>query len=118
MIFTGGNSAINSHSMMREQLQSHLNNKYSLVQLIHILHETYQPLSSIAKLAIIPHLGIPVSLQSFFAVRIFNRSFVASTSTCTIVLHSAAIANPTAHRLPSDVLSGDQAERWRFGFDP
>lgn len=61
MIFTGGNSAINSHSMMREQLQSHLNSKYSLVQLTHILHETYQPLSSIAKLAIIPHLGIPVS---------------------------------------------------------
>lgn len=65
MIFTGGNSAINSHSMMREQLQSHLNSKYSLVQLMHILHETYQPLSSIAKLAIIPHLGIPVSYSEF-----------------------------------------------------
>lgn len=65
MIFTGGNSAINSHAMMREQLQSHLNSKYSLVQLIHILHETYQPLSSIAKLAIIPHLGIPVSYSVY-----------------------------------------------------
>lgn len=62
MIFTGGNSAINAHSIMREQLQSHLNRHYSLSQIVHILHETYQPLSSIAKLPIIPQLGIPVSL--------------------------------------------------------
>lgn len=61
MVFTGGNSAINAHSMMREQLQSHLNRHYSLSQIVHILHETYQPLSSIAKLPIIPQLGIPVS---------------------------------------------------------
>lgn len=61
MIFTGGNSAINAHSIMREQLQSHLNRHYSLSQIVHILHETYQPLSSIAKLPIIPQLGIPVS---------------------------------------------------------
>lgn len=46
--------------MMREQLQSHLNRHYSLSQIVHILHETYQPLSSIAKLTIIPQLGIPV----------------------------------------------------------
>lgn len=63
MIFTGGNSAINAHSIMREQLQSHLNRHYSLSQIVHILHETYQPLSSIAKLPIIPQLGIPVSLK-------------------------------------------------------
>lgn len=53
--------------MMREQLQSHLNSNHSLAQIVHILHETYQALSSIAKLSIIPqiipHLGIPVSFN-------------------------------------------------------
>lgn len=47
--------------MMREQLQSHLNSNYSLAQVVHLLHETYEPLSAVAKLAIIPHLGIPVT---------------------------------------------------------
>ncbi|XP_055533102.1 mediator of RNA polymerase II transcription subunit 14 [Wyeomyia smithii] len=58
MVFTGGNSAINAHSMMRDQLQAHLNHNYDLAQIVHLLHETYQPLSSIAKLPIIPHLAI------------------------------------------------------------
>lgn len=58
MIFTGGNNAINAHSMMRDQLQAHLNHNYDLAQIVHLLHETYQPLSSIAKLPIIPHLAI------------------------------------------------------------
>lgn len=44
---------------MREQLQYHLNKHYSLSQICHILHETYEPLSSIAKIQIIPQLGIP-----------------------------------------------------------
>lgn len=61
MIFTGGNAALNAHSMMREQLQSHLNSNYCLAQVVHLLHETYEPLSAVAKLSIIPHLGIPVS---------------------------------------------------------
>lgn len=60
MIFTGSNNAINAHSMMREQLQSHLNANYNLSQIVHLLHETYEPLSAVAKLNIIPHLGIPV----------------------------------------------------------
>lgn len=60
-IFIGGNSAINAHSMMREQLQSHLNRHISLAQIVILLHETYQPLSSIAKISIIPQLGVPVS---------------------------------------------------------
>lgn len=58
-IFTGGNTAINAHSMMRDQIQAHLNRYHSLSQIIYILNETYQPLSSIAKLPIIPQLGIP-----------------------------------------------------------
>lgn len=61
MIFNGGNSAINAHTIMREQLQAHLNRHHNLSQIVHIIHETYQPLSSIAKLPIIPQLGIPVS---------------------------------------------------------
>lgn len=63
MIFNGGYSAINAHSMMREQLQSDLNCHYNLAHIVHTLHETYQPLSSIAKLSIIPQLGVPVSYQ-------------------------------------------------------
>lgn len=61
MIFNGGNSAINAHTIMREQLQAHLNRHHNLSQIVHIIHETYQPLSSIAKLPIIPQLGIPVN---------------------------------------------------------
>lgn len=61
LVFNGGNSAINAHSMMQEQLQSHLNRHHNLSQIVHLLHETYQPLSSIAKLPIIPQLGIKVS---------------------------------------------------------
>lgn len=61
LIFNGGNTAINAHTIMREQLQAHLNRHHNLSQIVHIIHETYQPLSSIAKLPIIPQLGIPVS---------------------------------------------------------
>lgn len=63
MIFNGGNSAINAHTIMREQLQAHLNRHHNLSQIVHIIHETYQPLSSIAKLPIIPQLGIPVRIS-------------------------------------------------------
>ncbi|XP_037940367.1 mediator of RNA polymerase II transcription subunit 14 isoform X2 [Teleopsis dalmanni] len=59
LIFVGGISAVNAHSVMREQLENHLNNRYSLVHIIYILHESYYPLSSISKLPIIPLLGIP-----------------------------------------------------------
>ncbi|XP_063699988.1 mediator of RNA polymerase II transcription subunit 14 [Culicoides brevitarsis] len=57
-MFHGDSAAINSHSIMRDQLQAHLNHNYNLAQLVHTLHETYQPLTSIAKLQILPHLGI------------------------------------------------------------
>lgn len=73
MIFNGGNSAINAHSIMREQLQAHLNHHFSLAQIAHILHETYQPLSSIARLPIVPQLGTPVSLQKIFFFPSSNR---------------------------------------------
>ncbi|XP_065361680.1 mediator of RNA polymerase II transcription subunit 14 [Calliphora vicina] len=59
LIFMGGITAVNAHSMMKDQLATHLNSQHSLAQMVYILHETYYPLSSIAKLPIIPHLGIP-----------------------------------------------------------
>ncbi|XP_017469746.1 PREDICTED: mediator of RNA polymerase II transcription subunit 14 [Rhagoletis zephyria] len=59
LIYVGGISAVNAHSMMRDQLASHLNRQNNLTQVVQILHETYNPLSSIAKLPIIPLLGIP-----------------------------------------------------------
>lgn len=60
MIFNGGNTAINAHTIMREQLQAHLNRHHNLLHIAQIISETYQPLSSLAKLPIIPQLGIPV----------------------------------------------------------
>lgn len=60
MVFTGTNAAVSAHSLMRDQLQSHLNAHYNLTQVVHMLHESYEPLSAVAKLAVMPHLGIPV----------------------------------------------------------
>lgn len=57
--FIGGNLSINPHSLLKDQLQSHLNANHSLTQIAHILNETYQPLGSIAKLPILPQLGVP-----------------------------------------------------------
>lgn len=61
MTFTGSNSHINPHSLLKDQLQSHLNSNHNLAQIAHILNETYQPLSSISKLPVVPQLGVPVS---------------------------------------------------------
>lgn len=43
---------------MKEQLEAHLNRHRNLAQLIHILHETLQPLTSISKLPTIPQLCV------------------------------------------------------------
>ncbi|XP_001354245.3 mediator of RNA polymerase II transcription subunit 14 isoform X1 [Drosophila pseudoobscura] len=59
LTFVGGMSAVNAHSMMRDQLAQHLNQQHSLTQIAQILHETYNPMSSIAKLPVLPFLGIP-----------------------------------------------------------
>lgn len=68
LTFVGGISAVNAHSMMRDQLAQHLNQQHSLTTIAHILHETYNPMSSIAKLPVLPLLGIPVSLFQTFCV--------------------------------------------------
>lgn len=80
MIFNGGNTAINAHTIMREQLQAHLNRHHNLLHIAQIISETYQPLSSLAKLPIIPQLGIPV--QDLFA----QFSFVRHQLTVNYVL--------------------------------
>lgn len=59
LTFIGGNLSINPHSLLKDQLQAHLNADHSLAQTAHILNETFQPLGSIAKLPILPQLGIP-----------------------------------------------------------
>lgn len=48
----------NAHTLLKEQLEDHLNRHKNLAQLIHILHETYTPLMSISKLPSVPHLGV------------------------------------------------------------
>lgn len=48
----------NAHTLLKEQLEDHLNRNKNLAQLIHILHETYTPLMSISKLPSVPHLGV------------------------------------------------------------
>jgi len=43
---------------MKEQLEAHLNRHTNLAQIIHILNETLQPLTSISKLPTIPQLCV------------------------------------------------------------
>lgn len=51
--------SLNPHSLLKDQLQAHLNANHNLAQIAHILNETYQPLGSIAKLPVLPQLGVP-----------------------------------------------------------
>lgn len=67
-IFVGGNTSINPHSLLKDQLQAHLNVNHSLAQIAHILNETYQPLGSISKLPVLPQLGIIVSELFFLEI--------------------------------------------------
>lgn len=61
LVFTGFGSSVNSHSIMAQQLQAHLNYSHNLTQFVYTLHETYDALTALVRLPIIPHLGIPVS---------------------------------------------------------
>lgn len=61
MTFSGGNVSANAHALMTDQLQSHLNRSHNLTEVVHILHETYQPLSSVILLPMMPQLGVVVS---------------------------------------------------------
>lgn len=115
MTFIGGVTALNAHSMMKEQLQSHLNRNHSLTEIIHILHETYGPLSSIAKLPIIPQLGILlVSLKSNFPNNFLQFIFFTETTIPSIILHNSnAITDFTSIGIPFKLLPGNSFEsKW------
>lgn len=58
LIFGATNNCLNAHSLVREQLEAHLNRHRNLAQVVHLLHETYEPLLSISKLPTIPQLGV------------------------------------------------------------
>ncbi|EEB11666.1 CRSP complex subunit, putative [Pediculus humanus corporis] len=58
LIFGANNQTPNAHSLIKEQLEAHLNRHRNLAQIIHLLHETYQPVLSISKLPTLPQLGV------------------------------------------------------------
>ncbi|XP_049820505.1 mediator of RNA polymerase II transcription subunit 14 isoform X2 [Aethina tumida] len=58
LAFGATNNALNAHSIVQEQLESHLNEHRNLAQIVQLLHETYEPLLSISKLPTIPQLGV------------------------------------------------------------
>uniref|UniRef100_A0A146LY05 Mediator of RNA polymerase II transcription subunit 14 n=4 Tax=Lygus hesperus TaxID=30085 RepID=A0A146LY05_LYGHE len=73
LIFGGGGNCASAHSIMREQLEGELNRSRNLVQLIHLLNDTYSPLLSISKLPTIPQLGVhnnrpQVPVQTFTVI--------------------------------------------------
>lgn len=49
---------------MKEQLEAHLNRHQNLAQIIHMLNETLQPLTSISKLPTIPQLCVHNSVST------------------------------------------------------
>lgn len=58
ILFGSMGTSSNAHTLVKEQLEDHLNRNKNLAQLIHILHETFVPLCSINKLPSIPHLHV------------------------------------------------------------
>lgn len=58
LMFGANNQTVNAHSLLKEQLEAHLNRHRNLAQIIHLLHETYQPLISISKLPTLPQMGV------------------------------------------------------------
>lgn len=65
MVFGSSNITLNAHSLMREQLEAHLNEHLNLAQIVHLLHETYEPLVSISKLPTLPQLGVHNSVYYY-----------------------------------------------------
>lgn len=112
MTFIGGNLSINPHSLLKDQLQAHLNANHSLSQIAHILNETHQPLGSIAKLPILPQLGTPVRLiETFLFSSSKLNSFSESKDSRSLVLHHPAITFITSHLLSRLLLLGSSFER-------
>lgn len=64
LVFGSSTNTLNAHSLMREQLEAHLNENLNLAQIVHLLHETYEPLVSISKLPTLPQLAVHNSVKS------------------------------------------------------
>ncbi|XP_050305905.1 mediator of RNA polymerase II transcription subunit 14 [Anthonomus grandis grandis] len=58
LTFGAMHNSLNAHSIMQEQLESHLNEYKNLAQIIQLLTETYEPLVSLSKLPTLPQLGV------------------------------------------------------------
>ncbi|QQP57449.1 Uncharacterized protein FKW44_002448, partial [Caligus rogercresseyi] len=73
LIFSGTHefSSTNPHVLLREQLTHHLNEARDLPWLGKILHETYPPLRSLARLPTTPQMGVTqqrMSIQTFSVI--------------------------------------------------
>ncbi|EEZ97239.1 Mediator of RNA polymerase II transcription subunit 14-like Protein [Tribolium castaneum] len=80
LAFGATNNAINAHSLIREQLESHLNEYRNLAQIIQLLHETYEPLISISKLPTLPQLGIQNTRP-----QVPVQTFTIMAQSCTLI---------------------------------
>lgn len=74
LAFGATNNALNAHSLIQEQLESHLNEYRNLAQIVQLLHETYEPLLSVSKLPTSPQLGIhnTVSIDFLFKLAVIQ----------------------------------------------
>lgn len=90
LAFGAANNALNAHSLIREQLEAHLNQHRNLAQIVQLLHETYEPLISISKLPTLPQLGIfnTVSINRIFSsnLPILQLIQVVSSLVCMVNL--------------------------------
>lgn len=65
LAFGANNNALNAHSIIREQLEAHLNQHRNLAQIVQLLHETHEPLISISKLPALPQLGVYNAVSTY-----------------------------------------------------
>lgn len=112
----------NPHTAIATELEAQLNRHFSIAQLVHLLHETYRPISALGMLDIIPHYGIPV--RTFYPLHtvsydhLRNSVSVASHRARAHLLFATTNSNAAASRLPSHLLSGAANSRRRYGIDP
>ncbi|KAJ3641158.1 hypothetical protein Zmor_027675 [Zophobas morio] len=80
LAFGAANSTLNAHSLIKEQLESHLNEHRNLAQIIQLLYETYEPLISISKLPTLPQLGIQNTRP-----QVPVQTFTIMAQSCTLI---------------------------------
>lgn len=75
LVFGCSSTTLNAHSIMREQLQAHLNEHLNLAQIVQLLHETYEPLVSISKLPTLPQLCVHNSVSAIYIIQVLFQEF-------------------------------------------